>query len=127
MWQVGCAWFGAGHEMPSEGSWKCSKGAFAIVMGSISAASNSDTYNALSPSCMLCISLAVHLCVPAAAVVFPLPAEHIQKQIERGYAEKDAQLTFWPTNLGESLISSYRWAADLWLIHCTCCADWLNP
>lgn len=35
-------------------------------------------------------------------------SEHIQKQIERGYAEKDAALTFWPTNLGESLISSYR-------------------
>ncbi|WIA41751.1 hypothetical protein OEZ86_009091 [Tetradesmus obliquus] len=47
-------------------------------------------------------------------------AEHIQKQIERGYAEKDAALTFWPTNLGESLISSYRrmgldnlWKPDL--------------
>eukprot|EP00775_Hariotina_reticulata_P013627 gene13627-13753_t len=47
-------------------------------------------------------------------------AEHIQKQIERGYAEKDAQLAFWPTPLGECLISSYRrmgldnlWKPDL--------------
>lgn len=47
-------------------------------------------------------------------------AEHIQKQLERGYASKDAQLTFWPTALGESLISAYRrmgldnlWKPDL--------------
>lgn len=49
-----------------------------------------------------------------------MAAEHIQKQLERGYAEKDAQLTFWPTSLGESLISAYRrmgldnlWKPDL--------------
>lgn len=49
-----------------------------------------------------------------------LATEHIQKQLERGYASKDAQLTFWPTPLGESLISAYRrmgldnlWKPDL--------------
>jgi hypothetical protein len=49
------------------------------------------------------------------------PAEHIQKQLERGYAVKDAaSLTFAPTPLGESLISGYRrmgldnlWKPDL--------------
>jgi hypothetical protein len=48
-------------------------------------------------------------------------AEHIQKQLERGYAVKDAaSLTFAPTPLGESLISGYRrmgldnlWKPDL--------------
>jgi DNA topoisomerase-3 len=35
-------------------------------------------------------------------------AEHIQKQLDRGYAEKDQALTFWPTRLGEALISAYR-------------------
>ncbi|CAD7703588.1 unnamed protein product, partial [Ostreobium quekettii] len=34
-------------------------------------------------------------------------AEHIQKQLDRGYAEKNANLEFWPTTLGESLISAY--------------------
>jgi hypothetical protein len=51
---------------------------------------------------------------------FP-PAEHIQKQLERGYAVKDdVSQTFAPTPLGESLISSYRrmgldnlWKPDL--------------
>jgi DNA topoisomerase IA len=49
------------------------------------------------------------------------PAEHIQKQLERGYAVKDvASQAFDPTALGESLISSYRrmgldnlWKPDL--------------
>ncbi|GIL96392.1 hypothetical protein Vretimale_2261, partial [Volvox reticuliferus] len=44
-------------------------------------------------------------------------AEHIQKQLERGYAEKDeAALTFWPTPLGEALISGYcrMGLDDLW-------------
>ena len=48
-------------------------------------------------------------------------AEHIQKQLERGYASKDeASQAFDPTPLGESLISSYRrmgldnlWKPDL--------------
>lgn len=56
---------------------------------------------------MLHVSGCINPCV-----LCPLPPhfpEHINKQIERGYAEKDVQLTFWPTNLGESLISSYRW------------------
>lgn len=36
-----------------------------------------------------------------------LHAEHIQKQLERGYAVKDdATQAFSPTPLGESLISS---------------------
>lgn len=35
-------------------------------------------------------------------------AEHIQKQLDRGYAEKDGSLCFWPTRLGEALISGYR-------------------
>jgi hypothetical protein len=54
--------------------------------------------------CLLLLLLLLLLLV----LLWLLPSEHIQKQIERGYAEKDAQLTFWPTNLGESLISSYR-------------------
>ena len=29
-------------------------------------------------------------------------AEHIQKQLDRGYATKDHNLTFWPTPLGVS-------------------------
>ncbi len=36
-------------------------------------------------------------------------AEHIAKQTERRYASKDdASMTFWPTPLGEALISGYR-------------------
>lgn len=35
-------------------------------------------------------------------------AEHIQKQLDRGYAVKDAALRFGPTALGEALISAYR-------------------
>lgn len=34
-------------------------------------------------------------------------AEHIQRQLERGYATKDAQLLFWPTPLGEALVGGY--------------------
>ncbi|KIY93196.1 DNA topoisomerase III [Monoraphidium neglectum] len=47
-------------------------------------------------------------------------AEHISKQLDRGYASKDAAMTFWPTPLGEGLISAYRrmgldnlWKPDL--------------
>ena len=36
-------------------------------------------------------------------------AEHISKQLDRGYAVKGHDLTFSPTGLGEALIGSYRW------------------
>lgn len=44
-------------------------------------------------------------------------AEHIQKQLERGYATKDSNLTFWPTPLGEGLVGGYRRMGlqNLWL------------
>lgn len=45
-------------------------------------------------------------------------ADHIAKQLDRGYATKDeASLTFAPTSLGESLISAYRKMGleSLWL------------
>ena len=44
-------------------------------------------------------------------------AEHIQKQLERGYATKDINLTFWPTPLGEGLVGGYRRMGlqNLWL------------
>ncbi|KAI7839931.1 hypothetical protein COHA_006325 [Chlorella ohadii] len=45
-------------------------------------------------------------------------ADHIQKQLERGYAVKDeASMQFSPTPLGEALISAYRkmGLANLWL------------
>lgn len=44
-------------------------------------------------------------------------AEHIQKQLDRGYATKDASLTFWPTPLGEALVGAYRKMGleNLWL------------
>lgn len=44
-------------------------------------------------------------------------AEHIQKQLDRGYATKDANLTFWPTPLGEALVGAYRKMGleNLWL------------
>ena len=44
-------------------------------------------------------------------------AEHIQKQLERGYATKDDNLTFWPTPLGEGLVGGYRRMGlqNLWL------------
>ena len=45
-------------------------------------------------------------------------ADHIAKQLERGYAVKDsASMTFSPTALGESLISAYRKMGleNLWL------------
>ncbi|GAX84927.1 hypothetical protein CEUSTIGMA_g12348.t1 [Chlamydomonas eustigma] len=45
-------------------------------------------------------------------------AEHIQKQLERGYAVKDeGSMTFWPTHLGEALIGGYRQMGldGLWL------------
>ncbi len=35
-------------------------------------------------------------------------AEHINKQLERRYATKDASLAFEPTPLGEALITAYR-------------------
>lgn len=35
-------------------------------------------------------------------------AEHIQKQVERRYASKSEDLTFWPTPLGEGLVSGYQ-------------------
>ena len=56
-------------------------------------------------------------------------AEHIQKQLDRGYATKDANLTFWPTPLGEALVGAYRKMGleNLWLpnlrqvlLPCTC-------
>lgn len=45
-------------------------------------------------------------------------AEHIRKQIERGYATKHhGDMTFWPTPLGEGLVSGYRRMGlqSLWL------------
>ncbi|DBA87673.1 TPA: hypothetical protein ACH3X1_004680 [Trebouxia sp. C0004] len=44
-------------------------------------------------------------------------AEHIQKQLDRGYATKDGNLTFWPTSLGEALVGAYRKMGleNLWL------------
>lgn len=44
-------------------------------------------------------------------------SEHIQKQLSRGYATKDASLTFWPTPLGEALVGAYRKMGleNLWL------------
>ena len=44
-------------------------------------------------------------------------AEHIQKQLDRGYATKDAHMTFWPTPLGEALVGAYRKMGleNLWL------------
>ncbi|DBB17906.1 hypothetical protein WJX82_005956 [Trebouxia sp. C0006] len=44
-------------------------------------------------------------------------AEHIQKQLDRGYATKDANMTFWPTSLGEALVGAYRKMGleNLWL------------
>lgn len=35
-------------------------------------------------------------------------AEHIQKQLDRGYATKDHNLTFWPTPLGVSPLASQK-------------------
>ncbi|KAK9827312.1 hypothetical protein WJX81_003569 [Elliptochloris bilobata] len=34
-------------------------------------------------------------------------ADHIKKQLDRGYATEDAQALFWPTHLGEALVGSY--------------------
>ena len=52
-------------------------------------------------------------------------AEHIQKQLDRGYATKDANLTFWPTPLGEALVGAYRKMGleNLWLpnLRQVCC------
>ena len=44
-------------------------------------------------------------------------AEHIQKQLDRGYATKDGNMTFWPTSLGEALVGAYRKMGleNLWL------------
>ncbi|KAK9812774.1 hypothetical protein WJX72_003468 [[Myrmecia] bisecta] len=44
-------------------------------------------------------------------------AEHIQKQLERNYATKDANMTFWPSPLGEALVGGYRKMGleNLWL------------
>ena len=44
-------------------------------------------------------------------------AEHIQKQLDRGYATKDTNMTFWPTSLGEALVGAYRKMGleNLWL------------
>ena len=44
-------------------------------------------------------------------------AEHIQKQLDRGYATKDGSMTFWPTALGEALVGAYRKMGleNLWL------------
>lgn len=44
-------------------------------------------------------------------------AEHIQKQLDRGYATKDQNMTFWPTQLGEALVGAYRKMGleNLWL------------
>ena len=49
-------------------------------------------------------------------------AEHISKQLDRGYATKDQNLTFWPTPLGESLIAAYKkmGLANLWLPDLRC-------
>ena len=35
-------------------------------------------------------------------------AEHIQKQLDRGYATKDQNLTFWPTPLGVSPLACQK-------------------
>ena len=42
--------------------------------------------------------------------------EHIKKQLDRGYATKDAHDLFWPTRLGEALIAGYKrmGLANLW-------------
>lgn len=34
-------------------------------------------------------------------------ASHIQVQLDRGYASKDAGMLFWPTPLGEALVGAY--------------------
>lgn len=43
-------------------------------------------------------------------------ADHIQKQLDRGYAAKDAQQLFSPSPLGEALIAGYHkmGLANLW-------------
>jgi DNA topoisomerase-3 len=49
-------------------------------------------------------------------------AEHIQKQLDRGYATKDGNMTFWPTSLGEALVGAYRKMGleNLWLPNLRC-------
>ncbi|KAK9833803.1 hypothetical protein WJX74_006318 [Apatococcus lobatus] len=44
-------------------------------------------------------------------------ADHIQKQLDRGYVHKDANLTFWPSDLGQALVGAYRRMdlENLWL------------
>lgn len=44
-------------------------------------------------------------------------ADHIQKQLDRGYAEKNEQLLFWPRPLGEALVAAYcrMGLENLWL------------
>ena len=44
-------------------------------------------------------------------------ADHIQKQLDRGYVHKDSNLTFWPSDLGQALVGAYRRMdlENLWL------------
>ena len=44
-------------------------------------------------------------------------ADHIQKQVDRGYAAKDAAALFAPTPLGEALVGAYHkmGLSNLWL------------
>lgn len=44
-------------------------------------------------------------------------AQHIQNQLDRQYATKDGSLLFWPTPLGEGLVSGYKRMGlqNLWL------------
>lgn len=44
-------------------------------------------------------------------------AQHIQNQLDRGYATKDGNLAFWPTSLGEAMVGAYRKMGleNLWL------------
>lgn len=52
-------------------------------------------------------------------------ADHIQKQLNRGYALKDAQQLFSPSPLGEALVASYykMGLSNLWqpTLRCALC------
>lgn len=49
-------------------------------------------------------------------------ADHIQKQLDRGYVHKDSNFTFWPSDLGQALVGAYRRMdlENLWLPDLRC-------
>lgn len=109
--------YGIGTDATVAGASMCSSTPCALLLP----ASKLRTFRCTPRMSLTAAACWSWLCPAWLLLLVRCPSEHIQKQLERGYAVKDeVSQTFAPTALGESLISSYRrmgldnlWKPDL--------------